>query len=362
MQKILTLTLLGIGMILIGGVPKYASAEARPACALTATVEGVTTRLSNDRSIYIRTGEAFSIGWVGTHSSRMSDQNGVSQPVTGSTTEVSKLRTRYVYRFTNGSSYTTCTLMVYPVSGSVSSVSTATSSNKVTLRGVTRDVSMVVVRATRVGATTTIESPALSVNRTLFSYTFPSAFTDGQYILSVLTDKNGVRTELASSTFGVGTGVVQDAATGATTLVVVPVPLLIGGRAHPSATVAVGYLQLINIGTATATVNSITLTQYGNAPTLSVVGVTAITDNGAAKGSVGTMVTGTPFIGNVVTVPLGAILAPREMRLVTIKAITAANIVPYLGTTLTLWVSGVATDANISSKLPLFGTTWKFGY
>jgi hypothetical protein len=147
-----------------------------------------------------------------------------------------------------------------------------------------------------------------------------------------------------------------------TTVVVVPVPLLIGGRAHPNTPVGVAYLQLINVGYATATVSGITLTQYGNAPVAAMVGLTSITDNSSARGSIGTMTTGTPFVGNSVTVPVGIVLAPREMRLVTIKATTALNIAPYLGTTLTLWVTGIQTNAKLSSKLPLYGTTWTMGY
>jgi hypothetical protein len=208
---------------------------------------------------------------------------------------------------------------------------------------------------------TAVHSSRISLRRSTWSYIVPKVLPDGNYRVEVATVNGSVRTIIATSTLAIGK-VTPVATVGASTIVVVPVPLLIGGRAHPGATIAVAYLQFINIGYATTSVTNVSLTQYGTAPVSGIVGVTSISDNGMAKGVVGTMLTGTPFVGTTVTVPLGLVLAPREMRLVTIKAITAQNIAPHIGKTLTLWVSGVTTNAKLQSKLPLYGTTWTFGY
>ena len=46
------------------------------------------------------------------------------------------------------------------------------------------------------------------------------------------------------------------------------------------------------------------------------------------------------------------------MRLFTIKAIMTPNILPYIGTTLMIDVTGIETAAAVRDPFPIRGTTW----
>ena len=334
-----------------------ASSSSRPTCTLSILMDGETTKVDANDKVLARTGSTVTLAWTSRNATKATNKSGSTIEDTGTTTVVMKSKASYRYKFTNSRGSVTCGVSLYPVSGKATSRSTASSSRPVTLTGTTQGVSSLTLHLTSVGTTSTNITKKLSLKRDKWSYSIPTGLPDGLYAIELSTTKSGVRTVVATSSLAVGT--VQPIA--ATTIVVVPVPLLTGGVVRAAGNPAVAYLQVINIGTATATVSGITLTQAGTAPVASVVGLTARTDSGSAQGSVGTMLA-TPFVGSSVTVPLGAVLAPKQMTLVTVKAVMAPSLVPYVGTTLTLMVSGVVTTARLQSALPLFGTVWTVGY
>jgi hypothetical protein len=361
-SRVMVITLLGIGLIATLGTPTltYAS-TVHPGCTLTVTIDGVESPVRSGTKISIREGVLFTIAWVSHNADKGVDRNGKVIALAGSTTTVVTSNTNYLLRFSAGGYQSTCTLSTYVVSGSVTTALVASSSKPITIAGRARGLDTVSVSVTLFGTTTAASSKNVSVRHGVWTYVVPQKLADGLYYIAISSTKSGITTLVATSTLNIGNVPVVSVPV-PTTIVVVPVPLLIGGVAHPGATIAVAYLQIINIGLATTTIQTVSLTQSGTAPVASLVGLTAISDNGVAKGSVGTMVGGTPFIGSNATIPLGLVLAPQEMRLVTIKAIITTNVLPYLGTKIMLLVSGVGTNARIQSTLPLFGTVWTLGY
>lgn len=362
LPRILLLVMWSASVVVLNGVPTVTqAASTRPTCTLTVTSDGATATVRSGAKIVVRAGAPFILSWKSQNASKAVDRNGKGIALNGSTTTVATKNTSYSLKFMEGSYQSACTLSVSLVSGTITSPTAASSSKPVVIVGRARGLTSVTVSVTPFGTTSATSSKTVSVRHGTWSYAVPQKLGHGLYQILVTTTKGGMVTGVATGTLNIGNvPVVPTSAP--TTVVVVPVPLLIGGIAHPGATLAVGYLQLINIGLATTTITNVTLTQSGNAPVVSIVGLTTISDNGVAKGSVGSMLSATPFIGNTATVPLGLVLAPKEMRLVTIKAITTSNITPYLGTKLMLLVSGVGTTAQVQSKLPLFGTIWTFGY
>ena len=223
-----------------------------------------------------------------------------------------------------------------------------------------RGVSSITLNITPLGTTTPLYmSDSIRVRKGKWSERVTTTLPDGSYQVAIMGENKQNSLTIATSTLQIGSAPI--ASQFSPTVVVVPVPLLIGGVARPGASVAVAYLQIINIGNATATLTGLTLNQTGTAPLAAVVGLTAVTDNGVARGSVGNMLTGTPFVGTSTFVPLTVILAPREMRLVTIKAVMSPVLSPYLGTTLTLRVAGVSGNLKSQAAWPLFGTVWTMG-
>ena len=355
------LLLVAVGVFGMSAIPGTAdAASSRPSCELSVDVDGVYQSVHGTSPVIVRSGSPIVIHWESNRATKVVDPTGRVVSQSGFATVTPVRNTTCTDTFTRGSSRTTCALRTAVVSGSIDEQSRGQVSARPTIAGRARGVSSARLSLVPFGTTTPIYgSGILRLHNGHFTTQVTNALPDGMY--QVIVEGYGSRNHvlIATSTLQVGTTSAVSAL--APTVVIVPVPLLLGGVAHPGVPVAVAYLQVINLGTATATLAGFTLTQTGTAPVSTVVGLTAITDNGVARGSVGTMVSGTPFTGLSVFVPLVATLAPKEMRLVTIKAVMNPVLAPYLGNTLTLRVTGVTGNLKPHAAFPLFGTVWTMG-
>ena len=334
------------------------AASSSPSCSFSVVLDGATTSVDRSDTIFVRSGSVLGLNWASRNATNLTDTSKRSVPLAGFATTTIYSSKKYTYTATRGSSRAYCGVSVSVVSGSVTSPNAASSSKSVTLTGKVRgDLMTLNVTVTPFGTSTPTTSASVRVRNGGWTFPRSLSFPDGNYMIDVSVDKSGVRTVVATSTLTVG----NPPPVAATTLVVVPVQLLGGGTARANTNVAVAYLQLINLGSATATISGISMTQTDNAPVAAVTQLSAVSDNGLARGSVGIPPT-TPFVGQTATIPITLTLAPREMRLVTVKALMAPNLLPYLGTKLTLMTSSVTANAKIQSTFPIFGTIWTLGY
>lgn len=347
----------------MSGLPQSAAAaSSKPTCRMTLSVASVTTRSTNSRSkpILVPLGVPVNLAWESSRATKVVDQNGQSVALDGMATVTPKRSTTYSITVSKGSARTKCSVPVTVVTSSITAQPTGVVSTRPTISGRANGVSSVVVTITPVGTSTPIfMSDTLRVRNGTWSWRVPKALVTSNYQVAVMAQGKVNTPVVATSTLTVG--LPSPAGTVAPTVIVQPVPLLIGGVARSGATVAVAYLQVINISTATATIKGFTLRQTGTAPASTMVGMTSVTDNGMARGTVGNMMTGTPFIGNDVVVPLETTLAPREMRLVTIKAVMSPMLASSLGATVVLQVVGVSGSLLPKATFPLFGTVWTIG-
>ena len=336
-----------------------AAASSRPSCTLSVIVDGVTTRVSDGDTVLLAPGALFEVVWTSKNATKATDTSGRVVALAGSATSTPDRDTRYSYRFSQGRASATCRVSVDTITARITAQKPSSTSSRPTIVGTAQGVSSVTLTLYPVGSTIAVyTSKTLRTRNRTWSQSVSKTLADGYYTISLTATKNGVRSVLATSSLTVG---VPAAVVPVTTLVVLPVPLLVGGVARPGASVAVAYLQVINIGKATSTIQGFSLVQTGTTPVAAVVGLTAVSDNGMARGSIGTMITGTPFVASGVTVPVTVLLSPGEMRLFTIKAILAPVVTAYLGTTVALNVTGVLSNAVIQSVLPIRGTVWTIG-
>ena len=174
----------------------------------------------------------------------------------------------------------------------------------------------------KVGSTNVVYKSAYkTVRGNRWSIKLPSKLTDGDYIVTLRGDSKAAYNILATSSLQIGDPMITTTSQ-PSSLVVQVVPLLLGGTARAGVTVPIIYLQLINIGSATATLSGFTLRQNGNATTNSIVGLSVADDTGLYKNSVGTLAQPIVFVNNEATVPILANIAPKETRLYTLKAST----------------------------------------
>ncbi len=365
MKKIHTyhlgLLVIGLGIWGVTGVPTVASAaSSKPTCEMSVEAAGVSVPVRGSSPILVQSGAPLSLVWESRRATKAVDQNRHVIDLQGMATVTPTRNTRYIYTFSRGSSRTSCGVSVVVVSGSVKAQPRGVVSATPVITGRAKGVSSVVVNLTPVGTTTPLyTSKELRLRSNVWTTRVTKALPDGLY--DVVVTNGGTKSLVVIATSTLQIGAVSLVSASAPLVVVVPVPLLTGGTARPGATVAVAYLQLINIGTATATLAGFTVNQTGTAPVSTIVGLTAVTDDGSARGTVGNMQTGTPFVASSAFVPLVTTLAPQAMRLVTIKAVMSPVLVPFAGTTLTLRVAGVSGTLKPHATFPLFGTVWTIG-
>lgn len=197
-------------------------------------------------------------------------------------------------------------------------------------------------RIYKTGATTVRDNTwHLRVNKKL---------ADGAYTVSLYQDVRGKLTLLTQNTLYVGVSPV--------TLKVLSIPLLAGGKAAPGSTVPISYLEVVNQSDATSTIAGFWVQEDGNAPVNSIIGFSSVDDKGNYRVSTGGIEGKTPFMNGKAYVPSGAVIAPHQMKLFTIKAQLSAYAGQYAGTNLMLNVAGVDAQATFNATFPIRGTTW----
>lgn len=156
----------------------------------------------------------------------------------------------------------------------------------------------------------------------------------------------------------VNTGTTSPVTIGDTTLVVSFIPLLSGGQAKAGKSVPVSYLQVTNTGDNAASLAGFWLRQSGSAGGESIIGLTTVDDKGSLRGSVGGTEGSILFKDGLAFVPANATIAPKEMRLFTIKTAVTASVSSYLGKDIKIEVASVDTNAKVQGTFPIRGVTW----
>lgn len=216
----------------------------------------------------------------------------------------------------------------------------------------TADVSKVRITITAAGSEDVLyKSGRTSVRSGDWHVSVSKRLADGQYTVSLYEDNHGKLGDLlATGTLTVG---VQPS-----TLKVIPIALLAGGTAKPGTTQPISYLQVINNGDASSTINGFWVKEDGNAPVSSIIGFSSVDDKGMNRMSVGGVEGKTPFTNGQAYVPSGAVIGPHQMKLFTIKAQLSASAAQYAGTSLMLDIAGVDVAATFQNTFPVRGTTW----
>lgn len=231
-------------------------------------------------------------------------------------------------------------------------------SSKPTLKGTAGGASSLFISVYKDGSTTTVfASKAIKVTKGKWKSKIATKLTDGKYKVVIYADKNSPSTIIGRETITIGTQIVDHARTDAM-LVVVPVPLLLGGTARSGMTVPVSYLQIINLGKETTSLDGFTVKQTGTLSTDAIVGFVAVDDSETAHGNVDNTSDKPLFKDGSATVPLELSLLPGQTRLVTIKAILGERASHSPGMQLKINITGIVTDAGVRNTFPIRGTTW----
>lgn len=330
------------------------AATAKPTCTLAFSYDGKTGQTKYDEEISILKNTPITLVWSSKNATKAIDGDRNTVATSGTATVTPAVKSEYAYTFSQGSKKVTCSVEVSIISGTITTKTVAKNGEKINLTGKVTGVKKVAVVVYAEGTTTpAYTTKALSVKNKKYSFKMPKALPDGNYRI-VLQTTGTAPVVLASSTLAVGK--VQPLAQ--SHLVVKTIPLLVGGTAKVGSSVAVSYIQVINVGTKPANLTGFTFAQNGTAPVVAIAGMTIKDESGLIQGSVGTMVTGTPFVGTSAAIPVTATLAPKESRLFTARAVVSPTAVANVGQTMSLSLQAITGDAKVQSSLPLAGVTW----
>jgi hypothetical protein len=346
-----------VGVIFWAFVMPAQAAGAEPICTLYYIHNNVVEETKSSASIQVAENDFVGLIWYGVNSSAVIDRDNKTVPSLGAQIIVPTRDESYSYTFSNGAQNVTCSIAMEVISGSVSNKSTAKSDERFTLTGKVEGVKKAVLAFYVPGATTSAyTTKLLTLKNEKFSFKMPKALSDGTYRVELQTvDTRPI--VLATSTITVG----KPKPMPQTNVVVQTVPLLSGGVVKPGSGVAVAYLQVINVGANPAQLSSFTFNQIGSMPSSTIVGVSINDETGLAKGSVGNMISESPFVGNKVTIPVPVTLASKESRLFTVRAVVGAGAVANVGQTMSLSLQSLAGNIVVQSALPLSGVTWTVG-
>ena len=348
--------MLALGTFLVFLQPASA-ATPMPVCSLYLLHNGTIVETQSKTRLQVVEDDLVGLLWHGMNASAGVNGSNKKIDLLGVEIVTPKRDITYAYTFSQGSERVTCSVDINVVSGSLSTKSAVKSKEKITFSGQAEGVSNVMVSIYDALSTTSVyTTKSLSVKNNRFTFKMPKALPDGRYRIELNT--TGSQTlVLATSTIMVGKAPLVPL----TTLVLQRIPLLSGGVVKLGRGVAVSYFQVINVGTSPANITGFSFGQIGNAPASTMTGVTVTDELGTARGSSGNMVSGTPFIGTTVNVPLLTTLAPKESRLFTARAVVSTDAASKIGQTISLALLTVSANARVQSVLPVYGVVWTIG-
>ncbi len=360
--KLILQVIVVVGIFFVVSAPSPTFAATTPTCVLTIETSEGTIKIDDEGDVLLHKGDTIKIEWKSKNATKATiSTKGKIIALQGTSSYTPSTTRKYSYHFSQGSQKVECSVLVHVVTGSFTTSTLTTNSTKPTISGKAEGTKSVSVVITKMGSTKPLyTSREIKVQKGVWKTKVTKKLPNGVYSIRLFGEKGFSLNTIASSTLAIGKNTRVEEKV-ATTLVVVPVPLLLGGTARAGTSIAVSYLQVINVGKAPTTMQGFSVKQNGSASSNVVTELTIVDDSGSARGS--TIASGStlPFKNNVAFVPVNTLFAPGQMRLFTIKAVLSSTVSAYFGTQLKIDVTGIDTTASVKGAFPIRGTTWTIG-
>lgn len=233
-----------------------------------------------------------------------------------------------------------------------------TDSSRPTLSGEAEGTRTVKVIVTRVDSDKKLYSRTTRVRGGEWKTRIGKKLSDGEYTVTLESDRTSGREDIASATLTVGEEreEITRGETSATTLSVSNIPLLWGGYARAGQTVPVSYLKVTNHGKESATISGFYVEQRGTASTAALTQFSSYDDQAQVLASASAQ---TAFTNGRAFVPAPFTVEAGKTRLFTLKTTVAPYVLTHVGKQIQLVVSGIETNAKkTSAAFPIPGTTW----
>lgn len=335
------------------------AADVGPVCIMLLVTNAGTVVGQGDHDVMLNKGDDLRIFWFSANATAAENKSGNSIPLVGRTVKSPTVKTTYSYTFSKGTSDVTCSVTAYPTEGHISASTLSTLSTTPTLSGTVTGTKTVSLEIFKNGTKTSLyKSGAVNVVDGAWKHKVTKTLARGSYDLVFSGSGELKLNTISRRTLTIGT--ITSADSSASTIVVQPIPLLVGGIAKNKQTVGLLYLQVLNVGLEAATITGIKVKQTGTASTDSILSLMAVDDTELARGQVGKVGT-SPFKLGEALIPITLTLKSKETRLFTLKATLSDDVSDDAGETLKLVVSGVNSRSSVKGTFPIKGVTWTIG-
>lgn len=349
-------------LLLATTIPLMTSASStKPLCELTVKTNEGTVVVTKSEDILLVKGEEIQITWESRNAKSAGSSHEIKTPLRGTATDTPSTTTTYSYKFTAGSKKVVCEVTAHVVTGDITDATLISEKSRPTLKGNAFGTKNVQVSIYKEGSTKVLyRSNVIRVKNGIWKLKIPKKLADGIYEVVLSGEKTFELNTITREVLTIGkiASVVEKPKT---TIVVVQIPLLLGGTARGGTSASVSYLQVVNLGKEQAVIKGFVMKQNGSASTDVIAGLTVVDDTETARGSIEGAEGKSPFKDGSATVPIDVTLALGQMRLFTIKAILANDVAKHVGAQLKIDVIGVITTASIRNSFPVRGTTWTLG-
>lgn len=349
--------LVAVALFSVLGIPSVTQAAyTGPVCILWTQTSSGSVVAVGESEVMLNRGEDITIYWLSANATAAEDGSGDSIPVSGKTVKSPTKKTTYTYTFNRGSREVECSVVVYPVEGSVKKSTLSSESTKPTITGTAKDTKTVSFEVFKAGVKKPVyESETIKVVDGTWKHKVANTLPKGVYSLVLYGSSDLKLNTIFKQTLTIGSSVPSEST--ASTIVVQLIPLLTGGVAKENQTITLSYLQVLNVGLQPVTVTGIKLKQTGTADTDAIVSLIAVDDTEVYKKQVGN-IGQSPFASGEALIPITLTIQPKETRLFTLKALMGTDLSDYSGDTVKLVVSGVESRSSVKGTFPIKGVTW----
>lgn len=352
--------LLAVALLVAFGLPSSSDAAGlTPVCVLWTQTSSGSVVAVGESEVMLNKGEGITMYWFSANATSAENSNGDSIAISGKSIKSPTKKTTYTYTFRRDSKETECSVVVYPVEGVVKKSTLSSASTRPTITGTAKNTKTVSFEVFKAGVKKPVyESDSIKVTSSAWKHKFEDSLSKGVYSLVLYGSDNLKLNTISKQVLTIGTASVVE--TGASTIVVQPIPLLSGGVVKKNQTVSLLYLQVLNVGLKPVTITGIKLKQTGTASTDAIVSLIAVDDTEVYKKQVGN-IGQSPFVSGEALIPITLTIQPKDTRLFTLKALLGTDLSDYFGDTVKLVVSGVESRSSVKGTFPIKGVTWTIG-
>lgn len=338
---------------------KVQAATPDPSCIMAIATNAGIRIIRDTETVFFKEHSNVIVVWRGSDATKVTTIKGDSTNLIGGMAVSPIVQSTYKYTFSGNTKTVSCAVTLIPVTASFTASTLVSKDENPTLQGRVYGSKTVQLEVRPIGATTSIfTSTVVSVKNNHFAIRITKDLVDGEYTVILKGDKTVSLNTIATATIKIG-NVIPSVIKADTTLVVVNVPLLIGGVAKAGSLVPISYIQVLNVGSKPAILDGFAVTQTGSAPVASILSLSSVDDTGTLispiEGVAGTL----QFKNATAFIPTKVILSPGQMHLFTLKAAIVNTVTPFVGTQLKMVMSSISSNAAVvKGTFPIQGTTW----